>query len=61
MQQRTSKRVCDFAHRFLNIQTELTKLIHYARDGKGLELQYAFALKLRSDLQTEIIKIGATC
>ena len=37
-----SERVCDFAHRFLDVQTELAKLIpniHYTSDGKDLELQ----------------------
>ena len=58
MRQGAFKRVCDFAHRFLDVQTELAKLIpniHYTSDGKDLELQYAFAIKLRSDLQAEII------
>ena len=58
MRQGASERVCDFAHRFLDVQTELAKLIpniHYTSDGKDLELQYAFAIKLRSDLQAEII------
>ena len=47
MRQGASERVCDFAHRFLDVQTELAKLIpniHYTSDGKDLELQYAFAI-----------------
>ena len=58
MRQGASERVCDLAHRFLDVQTELAKLIpniHYTSDGKDLELQYVFAIKLRSDLQAEII------
>ena len=58
MRQGASERVCDFVHRFVDVQTELAKLIpniHYTSDGKDLELQYAFDIKLRSDLQTEII------
>ena len=58
MRQGASEHVCDFAHRFLDVQTELAKLvpnIHCTSDGKDLELQYAFAIKLRSDLQAEII------
>ena len=58
MRQRASEHVCNFAHRFLDVQTELAKLIpniHYTSDGKHLELQYAFDIKLRSDLQDEII------
>ena len=58
MRQGASERVCDFVHRFLDVQTELAKLIpniHYTSDGNDLELQYAFAIKLRSDLQAEII------
>ena len=58
MRQAASEHVCDFAHRFLDVHTELAKLvpnIHCTSDGKDLELQYAFAIKLRSDLQAEII------
>ena len=58
MRQRASECLCDFAHRFLDVQTELAKLIpniHYTSDGKDLEPHYAFAIKLRPDLQAEII------
>ena len=58
MRQGASERVCDFTHKFLDVQTELARLIpniHYTSDGKNLELQCAFAIKLRSDLQAEII------
>ena len=58
MRQEASERVCDFAHRFLDVQTELAKLIpdiHYTSDGKDLELQYAFAIKPRSDIQCKMI------
>ena len=58
MRQGASERVCDFAHRFLDVQTELAKLIpniHYTSYRNDLELQYTFAIKLRSDLQAEII------
>ena len=43
---------------FVTLHIELAKLIpniHYTSDGKDLELQHTFAIKLRSDLQAEII------
>ena len=58
MPQGASERVCDLPDRFLDVPTELAKLIpniHYTSDGKELELQYVFAIKLRSDLQAGII------
>ena len=50
--------VSDFAHQFWDVQTELNKLIpgiHMTPKGEGIELQYAFAIKLRKKLQSEII------
>ena len=50
--------VSDFAHGFCDVQTELTKLIpgiHMTPKREDLELQYAFAIKLRKKLQSEII------
>ena len=58
MQQGTDEKVCDFAHRFIDIQTELSKLIpgvHLTSDGNDIELQYAFTIKLRKAVQVEII------
>ena len=48
----------DFAHRFCDIQTELNKFIpgiHMTPKEEDIELQYAFAIKLRKKLQSEII------
>ena len=41
MRQGASERVSDFAHRFIDVQTELVKLIpniHYTSDGRDLEI-----------------------
>ena len=48
----------DFAHRFCDLQTELTKLIpgiHMTPKGEDIELQYAFAIKLRKTLQSKLL------
>ena len=58
MVQAPQELVSDFAHRFSDVQIELTKLIpgiHMTPKGEDLELQYAFAIKLRKKLQSEII------
>ena len=50
--------VSEFAHRFCDVKTELTKFIpgiHMTPEGEDIELQYAFAIKLRKKLQSEII------
>ena len=58
MKQGETEKVCDFAHRFLDTLTELSKLIpkiHYTPDGKDIELQHAFIIKLRPSILAEII------
>ena len=55
---RDLRKVCDFAHRFFDTQTELSKLIqkiNYTQDGKDTELQHAFVIKLSPSTQAEII------
>ena len=50
--------VSDFAQRFCDVQTVLTKLIpgiHMTSKREDIELQYAFAIKLCKKLQSEII------
>ena len=50
--------VSDFAHWFSDIQTELTKLIpeiHMTPKGEDIELQYAFAIKLRKNYNPELL------
>ena len=57
MKQNESKEVCDFAHWFMDVQTELTKLIpkiHLTSDGTDVKLQHAFVIKLRSTIHAEI-------
>ena len=48
---------CVFAHRFMDVQTELSKLIpniDITPDGTDMELQHAFVIKLRSTILAEI-------
>ena len=57
MKQNEFEKVCDFAHRFMDVQTELSKLIpkiHLTPDGTDVELQHAFVIKLRSTIRAEI-------
>ena len=46
------------SHRFCEGQHQLEKFlpgIHYTKDGKGLELIYAFTIKLKSEIQRELV------
>ena len=52
MEQGKTEKVSDFAHRFQDIQSELEK--HITNIHSDLELQYAFAIKLRKEIQQEI-------
>ena len=57
MKQNESENVCDFAHRFMDVQTALCKLIpkiHLTPDSTNVELQHAFVIKLRSTIRAEI-------
>ena len=58
MKQGSAERVCDFAHRFHDVQNELIKLIpniHLTPDGSDVELRHAFTIKLRTEIQREIV------
>ena len=49
MKQGSAERVCEFAHRFHDVQNKLIKLIpniHLTPDGSDVELRYAFTIKL---------------
>ena len=57
MKQNESEKVCGFAHRFMDVQTELSKFIPKIRltsDCTNVELQYAFVIKIRSTIRGEI-------
>ena len=58
MKQGSAERVCEFAHRFHGVQNELIKLIpniHLIPDGSDVELRHAFTIKLRTEIQREIV------
>ena len=45
--------VCEFAHRFHDVQNELIKFIpniHLTPDGSDVELRHAFTIKLRTEI-----------
>ena len=57
MKQGSAERVCEFAHRFHDVQNELIKLIpnnHLIPDGSDVELRHAFTIKLRPEIKREI-------
>ena len=50
--------MCEFAHRFHDVQNEIIKLfpnIHLTPDGSDVELQHAFTIKVRTEIQCEIV------
>ena len=50
--------MCEFAHRFQGVHNELIKLIpniHLTSDGSDVELRHAFTIKLRTEIQREIV------
>ena len=58
MKQGSAERVCEFAHRFHDVLNELIKRIpsiHLTPDGFDVELQPAFTIELRIEIQREIV------
>ena len=58
MRQNPSESVSNFAHRFLETQNSLEKLIpgiHSSSDGNQMELVHAFSMKLRPELAKSLI------
>ena len=58
MKQQPNETVADFAHRFCEVQHELKLLIpniHHTPDGNDLELIYAFSIKLKEDINRNLV------
>ena len=58
MKQQPNETVADFAHRFCEVQHELELLIpniHHTPNGNDLELIYAFSIKLKEDINRNLV------